>query len=93
MLFFKLSKALIQQKKNYINEVYYKLYKLFIIFLKWNRLLGGLILQKHKPRYYRNICIISKKSKSLSRKLKSSRIMIREGANSGFFFGLVKLSW
>lgn len=93
MLFFKASKSVIKQKHNFIKEVYYKLFKLFVIFLKWNNLLGGLILQKRRSLYYRNICIVSQKAKSISRKLKVSRIVLRDKANIGFFFGLVKLSW
>jgi ribosomal protein S14 len=93
MLFFKASKSIIKQKQNFIKEVYYKLFKLFVIFLKWNNLLGNLIIQKKRSLYYHNICIMSQKAKSISRKLKVSRIMIREKSNIGFFFGLTKLSW
>lgn len=34
MLFYKRQKSLIRQKKSFLNEVYYKLYKLFIIIFK-----------------------------------------------------------
>lgn len=94
MLFFKQTKAISQQKKIFIKEIYYKLSKLFIIFLKWNKLLRNLISNTiNRGVYYRNICIISKKAKSISRKLKISRIMIREKANEGILFGLTKLGW
>jgi ribosomal protein S14 len=92
MLFLKQQKALFQERKIFIKEVYYKLYKLFIIFLQRNKLLGDLILKKKSSLYYRNICIFTSKSKSVSRKLKVSRIMLREVGNKGFFFGLIKLS-
>ena len=93
MLFFKEQKAILQQKKIFIKEVYYKLYKLFVIYLKWNKLLGNLLLKKKQAIYYRNICVASKKNKSITRKLKLSRISIREFSNKGFFFGLNKISW
>jgi ribosomal protein S14 len=93
MLYFKKKNAIIQQKKNYIKEVYYKLYKLFIIFLKWNKFLGKLLVQNKTGLYYHNLCVITNKTKNVSRKLKISRIMIREISNKGFFFGLNKSSW
>lgn len=93
MLFFKHQKSILQQKTNYIKEVYYKLYKLLIIFLKLHKVLAGLILQNKKHTYYRNICIFSKKTKSISRQLKVSRIIIREMSNKKLFFGLHKISW
>lgn len=93
MLFFKQQNAIIRQKYSFIKEVYYKLFKLFVIFLKWNTLLAGLILQQKNSIYYRNICIISQRSKSITRQLKVSRIIIREMSNKGLFFGLCKLSW
>lgn len=92
MLFFKYQKSVLQQKLNFKTEVYYKLYKLLIIFLKSHKLLAGLILQNKSHIYYRNICIFSKKAKSISRKLKVSRIIIREMSNKKLFFGLHKLS-
>ena len=92
MLFFKYEKSIIQ-KLIFKNEVYYKLYKLLIIFLKSHKLLAGLILQKKSHIFYRNICIFSKKAKSITRKLKVSRIIIREMSNKKLFFGLHKLSW
>ena len=93
MLFFKQQKALLQQKKSFLNELYYKLYKLFIIIFKWNKSLAKLITQKKRSFFYRNICIYSKKEKSIQRDLKLSRYSIREFSNKGFFFGLHKLSW
>lgn len=93
MLFFKRQKALIQQKNHFLNEVFYKLYKLFIILFKWNKSLAKLILQKKKTYFYRNICISSKKEKSINRYCKLSRYALREFCNKGLFFGLHKLSW
>ena len=93
ILFFKQQKTIIQQKKYYIKEIYYKLYKLFVILLKWNKLLGNIIFQKKKAIYYKNLCIVSQRSKSIQRKLKVSRIIIRENSNKGLFFGLHKVSW
>jgi ribosomal protein S14 len=92
MLFFKKQKAIKQQKTYFIKEVYYKLFKLFIIFLKSAKSLAGLVIQNQSPLYYRNICIASDKAKSITRKLKLSRIMIREISNKGLFFGLCKIS-
>ncbi len=92
MLFFKSEKSILQQKTNFIKEVYYKLYKLLVFFFKTNKLLGQLILEKKKHIYYRNICIFSKKAKSISRELKVSRILVRELSNKNFFFGLRKIS-
>ena len=86
-------KSIMQQKKNYFNELYYKLYKLFVITFKWNKLLGKLIIQKRRPIYYRNICILSNKAKSISRNLRLARNSIRTISNEGFFFGLNKISW
>jgi ribosomal protein S14 len=93
MLFFKRKKSFLQQKNNYIKEVYYKLYKLLVIFLKWNNFLACLLLQKKHAIFYHNICIFSNKAKSISRKLKISRIIMRNISNKGIFFGLSKLSW
>ena len=92
MIFFKQKKALLQQKNIFIKEVYYKLYKLLIIFLKNNKFLTGLLLKERIPLYYHNICVFSKKAKSLTRKLKISRIALRNLSNLGIFFGLAKLS-
>jgi ribosomal protein S14 len=92
MLFFKYQKSILQQKINFFKEVYYKLCKLLVIFLKSQKLLARLIVQRGQHLYYRNICIFSKKAKSVSRKLKASRIMIRELSNKKLFFGLHKVS-
>lgn len=92
MLFFKQQNAILRQKYSFIKEVYYKLFKLFIIVLKWNTLLAGLVLQQKNSIYYRNICIVSHRSKSVSRVLKVSRIIIREMCNKGLFFGFSKIS-
>lgn len=93
MLFFKRQKALLQQKTNFLKEVYYKLYKLFIILFKWNKSLAKLIIQKKHTYFYRNICIDSKKEKSINRYSKLSRYSLRLFCNKGLFFGLYKLSW
>jgi len=93
LLFFKYTKSVLQQKTNFIKEVYYKLYKLLIIFLKSYKLLAGLILHNKVKVYYRNICIYSKKAKSISRQFKVSRIIIRELSNKKIFFGLHKINW
>ena len=93
MLYFKEIKSVTQQKNYLKKEIYYKLYKLFVIFLKWNNLLARLILQFKKSIYYKNICIVSKKNKSVSRILKVSRIVLREKSNIGFFYGISKLTW
>lgn len=94
MLYFKQQKTLVQQNNYLVKEMYFKLYKLFLIFFKENKKkLSSLILKNKKWIYYRNICIISKKNKSINRVTKVSRIIIREKANIGFFFGLFKLSW
>ena len=92
MLYFKEVKTIIQQKNYIKKEIYYKLYKLFVIFLKINNLLGQLLSQFQKHIFYKNICIFSKKSKSVIRLFKISRAMLREKSNLGFFFGLHKLS-
>ena len=93
MLFFKQTKSLLQQYIYTIKEIYYKLYKLFLIFLKHNEIFSIFMLKNVKWIYYRNICIISKKNKSVNRVTRVSRIMIREKSDLGFFFGLSKLSW
>ena len=93
MLYFKEIKSVTQQKNYLKKEIYYKLYKLFVIFLKWNNLLARLILQFKKSIYYKNICIVSKKNKSVSRILKVSRVVLREKSNIGFFYGISKLTW
>ena len=93
MLYFKEIKSVTQQKNYLKKEIYYKLYKLFVIFLKWNNLLARLIVQLKKSIYYKNICIVSKKNKSVSRILKVSRIVLREKSNIGFFYGISKLTW
>ena len=93
MLYFKEIKSVTQQKNYLKKEIYYKLYKLFVIFLKWNNLLARLILQFKKSIYYKNICIVSKKNKSVSRILKVSRVILREKSNIGFFYGISKLTW
>ena len=92
MIFFKHKKTILQQETVFIKEVYYKLYKLLVIFLKSHKLLARLILQKKPTLYYRNICIFSKRTKSISRKLKASRIVVREMSNKGLFFGIHKVS-
>ena len=92
MIFFKQKKALLQQKNIFIKEVYYKLYKLLIIFLKNNNFLSSLLLKQRIPLYYHNICVFSKKAKSLTRTLKVSRVALRNLSNQGIFFGLAKLS-
>jgi len=93
VLYFKQTKSLLQQKKYLTKEIYFKLYKLFIIFLKENKVLSNLILKNNKWIYYRNICIISKRNKSINRVTRVSRIILRDKSNLGFFFGLSKISW
>lgn len=93
MLFFKNQNSINYQKRFFIKEVYYKIYKMLIIFLKWNKLLGKLIIKNKKSLYFHNTCVYSNKAKSISRKLKISRIIIREFANKSLYFGLHKHSW
>ena len=93
MLFFREVKATVQQKTYLKQEIYYKLYKLFVIFFKSPNALGLLRIQLKKNSFYKNICIFSKKSKSIIKLFKVSRAMLREKSNVGFFFGLNKLSW
>jgi len=90
--FFKQQKALKQQKNSYRKEVYYKLFKLFIILFRCNKPLAGILLKNIKSTYYRNICIYSYKAKSLTKCLKISRISLREISNKGLLFGLCKIS-
>jgi len=66
---------------------------MFIIFLKWNRNLGKIVTKNQKPLYFKNTCVFTARAKSLSRKLKISRILIRELSSKGFYFGLHKLTW
>lgn len=73
--------------------MYYKLYKMLIIFLKWNKNLGKIILKQKNSTYFKNTCIFTSKAKSLSKKLKISRIMIRILSSKGLYFGLHKLNW
>lgn len=93
MLFFKTQNSLRYQQIYFMKEIYYKLFKILVIFLKANSQLGKLLISKKKSIFFKNTCIFSSRAKSISQKLKLSRIMIREIASKGFFFGLHKLSW
>lgn len=93
MLFFRTQNTIRYQKFYFVKEIYYKLYKLLIIFLKWNLKLGKLIVRQKKSIFFKNTCIFSSRAKSVSRKLKISRLMIREISSKGFYFGLRKISW
>ncbi len=93
MLFFKTQNTIRYQTNFFVKEIRYKLYKMLIIFLKWNKQLGKIITKIRKPIYFKNTCIFTARAKSLSRKLKISRILIRELSSKGFYFGLHKLAW
>jgi hypothetical protein len=73
MLFFKQQKALLQQKKSFLNELYYKLYKLFIIIFKWNKSLAKLIIQKKQTFFIEIFVFILKKKKASKEYCKLSR--------------------
>src|SRR5689334_7235165 len=98
MVFFKKIKSLKQRKLFYIYELYFKIIKLLLFSLRFHNINGKILAFKlsrliQTKNQIHNLCIITSKSNSLSRKYKISRHEFRNLVSFGFFFGVKKASW
>jgi len=87
-MFLKKKNNNIKQRYNFsINEVKYTFFKFLFLALRFKFLFFKFKATIIKNEIY-NMCIYSSKSYSIKRKFKVSRIILKEKADLGIFFGL-----
>ena len=91
----------INKRKFYIKtELTQRIVKIFCFnfgtsFFTHTLLKNAFILRQYNyfKTHIKNFCIISGRSRSIHKKFKVSRILLRELSSKGYFFGLKKASW